>query len=85
MMARAVPTVEVSAEGTMTLIDALVAGDAPACASKGEARRLLKQNAVAINGVKVQDEAADLANHRAGAGAAIISVGKAKRLLVRFL
>ena len=85
MIARAVPTVDVARGEALSLIDALVAGDAPAAASKGEARRLLKQNAVAINGVKVQDEAADLAEHRAGAGAAIVAVGKAKRFLVRFL
>ncbi|MCR9130024.1 MAG: tyrosine--tRNA ligase [Alphaproteobacteria bacterium] len=85
VLARAVPTVDAPASEPLTLIDALVAGDNPACASKGEARRLLKQNAVAINGQKVQDEAADVAEHRAGAGAAILSVGKAKRFLVRFV
>ena len=85
VLARAVPTVEAKGGEPLLLIDALVAGDAPACASKGEARRLLKQNAVAINGEKIQDEQADLSQHRAGAGAVIVSVGKAKRFLVRFI
>ncbi|XBQ16426.1 MAG: tyrosine--tRNA ligase [Oceanicaulis sp.] len=84
MIARAVPTVNATEAEPLPLIDALVAGDAPACASKGEARRLLKQNAVAVNGQKLQDEQADLREHKAGAGAAIVSVGKAKRFLVRF-
>ena len=81
----AAPTVEAKSGEALPLIDALVAGDHPACASKGEARRLLKQNAVAVNGEKIQDEQADLAQHRAGAGAVIVSVGKAKRFLVRFV
>ncbi len=85
VLARAVPTVEAKAGEALPLIEALVSGDSPACASKGEARRLIKQNAVAINGAKVQDEAADVAEHRAGADAAIIAVGKAKRFLVRFV
>ncbi len=85
VLARAVPTVQAQSGEALVLIDALVAGDNPACASKGEARRLLKQNAVAVNGEKVQDEQADLGQHRAGAGAAIIAVGKAKRFLVRFV
>ena len=85
VLARAVPTVEAKANEALPLIEALVSGDSPACASKGEARRLIKQNAVAVNGEKVQDEAADVAEHRAGADAAIIAVGKAKRFLVRFV
>ncbi|MFW5661502.1 MAG: tyrosine--tRNA ligase [Oceanicaulis sp.] len=84
MIARAVPTINATDGSPVLLLDALTAGDSPAAASKGEARRLLKQNAVALNGRKVQDEAADLRDHRAGAGAVIVSVGKAKRFLVRF-
>jgi len=84
MIARAVPTVEAQAGEPLALVDALVSGPAPAAASKGEARRLLKQNAVAVNGVKIQDEQADLNALRGGASAAIVSAGKAKRFLVRF-
>lgn len=84
MIARAVPTLEIAPDAPLPLIDALVSDALQAAGSKGEARRLLKQNAVAINGVKVQDEQADLAAHRADAGAIVLSVGKAKRFLVRF-
>jgi len=55
-----------------------------AAASKGEARRLIKQNAVSANGEKLADEQADLRAHKASADAVILSVGKAKRFLVRF-
>jgi tyrosyl-tRNA synthetase len=84
MIASAVPTLDVAAGASTALIDVLVDEALGAAASKGEARRLLKQNAVSLNGVKVQDEQADLREHIAGAGAVIVSVGKAKRFLVRF-
>ncbi len=84
MIASAVPTLEVPAGASATLIDTLVDEALGVAASKGEARRLLKQNAVSLNGVKVQDEQTDLREHVAGAGAVILSVGKAKRFLVRF-
>lgn len=82
MIAKAVPTLEASAGEPCTLIDAMVAVEA--AASKGEARRLIKQNAVSANGEKLADEQADLRDHKAGAEAVILSVGKAKRFLVRF-
>jgi len=84
MIARAVPTLDAPADAELKLIDAMVAQGVSAAASKGEARRLLKQNSVSLNGVKVQDEAADLRQHRTGAGAVVMSVGKAKRFLIRF-
>ncbi len=84
MIASAVPTLDVAPGASMTLVEALTHDALGAAASKGEARRLLKQNAVSLNGVKIQDEAADLRDHQAGAGAVIVSVGKAKRFLVRF-
>lgn len=84
MIASAVPTLDIAAGAPAVLIDVLVDEALGAAASKGEARRLLKQNAVSLNGVKVQDEQADLREHIAGAGAVIVSVGKAKRFLVRF-
>lgn len=84
MIASAVPTLDAPAGAPATLIEALTDETLGAAASKGEARRLLKQNAVSLNGVKVQDETADLRAHQAGAGAVILSVGKAKRYLVRF-
>ena len=84
MIASAVPTLDVTPDAPARLIDALTDDALGAAASKGEARRLLKQNAVSLNGVKVQDEAAELRGHQAGAGAVILSVGKAKRFLVRF-
>lgn len=84
MIASAVPTLDITAGAPAVLIDVLVDEALGAAASKGEARRLLKQNAVSLNGVKVQDEQADLREHIAGAGAVIVSVGKAKRFLVRF-
>ena len=82
MIARAVPTAHADADQPFTLIDAMVTAEA--VGSKGEGRRLIKQNAVAANGVKLNDEAIDLRDHRAGANAVIVSVGKAKRFLVRF-
>ncbi|MCP2669857.1 tyrosine--tRNA ligase [Maricaulaceae bacterium EIL42A08] len=84
MIASAVPTLDIAAGEPAVLIDVLVDEALGAAASKGEARRLLKQNAVSLNGVKVQDEQADLRDHIAGGGAVIVSVGKAKRFLVRF-
>lgn len=84
MIARAVPTLDASGGDALPLIDALVAETLGASASKSEARRLLKQNSVSLNGVKVQDETADLRDHRTGAGAVVMSVGKAKRFLIRF-
>lgn len=84
MIASAVPTLDIAAGAPAVLIDVLVDEALGAAASKGEARRLLKQNAVSLNGEKVQDEQADLREHIAGAGAVIVSVGKAKRFLVRF-
>ncbi len=84
MIASAVPTLDIAAGAPAVLIDVLVDEALGAAASKGEARRLLKQNAVSLNGVKVQDEQADLRERIAGAGAVIVSVGKAKRFLVRF-
>ncbi|WP_440959432.1 tyrosine--tRNA ligase [Oceanicaulis sp. LC35] len=84
MIARAVPTLDASANEPLALIDALVAEELGASASKSEARRLLKQNSVSLNGQKVQDENADLREHRTGAGAVVMSVGKAKRFLIRF-
>ena len=82
MIARAVPTLDAPADTPCPLADALVT--LGAAASKGEARRLIGQNAVAANGAKLGEETADLREHRAGAGAVIVSVGKAKRFLVRF-
>jgi tyrosyl-tRNA synthetase len=84
MIARAVPTLDAGGDDALPLIDALVAEDLGAAASKSEARRLLKQNSVSLNGVKVQDETADVREHRTGAGAVVMSVGKAKRFLIRF-
>jgi tyrosyl-tRNA synthetase len=81
MIARAVPTLD-AGEGPCVLIDAMVA--LGAAASKSEARRLIQQNAVSVNGVKLNEESVDLWDHRAGAGAVVLSVGKAKRFLVRF-
>ncbi|WP_199200586.1 tyrosine--tRNA ligase [Alkalicaulis satelles] len=81
MIARAVPTLE-AGEGPCVLIDAMVA--LGAAGSKGEARRLIAQNAVSANGQKLNEDSADLGDHRAGAGAVVLSVGKAKRFLVRF-
>jgi len=82
MIARAVPTLDAPASEPCALIDAMV--QVEAAASKGEARRLIKQNAVSANGEKLADEQADLRDHKAGADAVILSVGKAKRFLVRF-
>ena len=84
MIARAVPTLDVKADDELKLIDAMVDETVQAAASKGEARRLLKQNSVSLNGQKVQDETADVREHRTGAGAVVMSVGKAKRFLIRF-
>ncbi|MGJ3230548.1 MAG: tyrosine--tRNA ligase [Oceanicaulis sp.] len=82
MIARAVPTLDASAAEPCPLIDAMVSVEA--AASKGEARRLIKQNAVSANGEKLAEGTEDLREHKAGADAVILSVGKAKRFLVRF-
>ncbi|MFP4518446.1 MAG: tyrosine--tRNA ligase [Oceanicaulis sp.] len=82
MIARAVPTLDAPKGEPCPLVDAMVS--VAAAASKGEARRLIKQNAVSANGQKLAEETEDLRAHKAGAGAVILSVGKAKRFLVRF-
>ncbi len=84
MIARAVPTLDAKDDIELKLLDAMVAGGIQAAGSKSEARRLLKQNAISLNGVKVRDEAIDLRDHRTGAGAVVMSVGKGKRFLIRF-
>lgn len=81
-IARAVPTLDATGGEPLALIDAMVSVEA--AASKGEARRLIKQNAVSANGRKLTEETEDLRDHKAGADAVILSVGKAKRFLVRF-
>jgi tyrosyl-tRNA synthetase len=82
MISSSVPTLQSSPDEPLGLIDAMVSVEA--VASKGEGRRLIKQNAVAANGTKLNDENTDLREHRAGGDAVILSVGKAKRFLVRF-
>ena len=82
MISSSVPTLQSSPDELLGLIDAMVSVEA--VASKGEGRRLIKQNAVAANGTKLNDENTDLREHRAGGDAVILSVGKAKRFLVRF-
>ncbi len=82
MVARSVPTLTASPDLSCPVADAMVrVGAAP---SKGGARRLVKQNAVSVNGTRVSDAKEDLLRHRAGAGVVVLSVGKSKRYLVRF-
>ena len=82
MSASAVPTYQAAAGEALSLIDAMA--NVGAAASKGEARRLIKQNAVSANGAKLGDETADLSALAGQAGAVVLSVGKAKRFLIRF-
>lgn len=82
MVARSVPTLIASPDLSCPVLDAMVrVGAAP---SKAGARRLVKQNAVAVNGIRIADANEDLLPHRAGAGVVVLSVGKSKRFLVRF-
>jgi tyrosyl-tRNA synthetase len=82
IIAKAVPMLSIYGNISAPLLDTLVG--IGATASKSEARRLIQQNAVSANGVKLNEENADLWDHRAGAGAVVVSVGKAKRFLVRW-
>jgi tyrosyl-tRNA synthetase len=82
MIASAVPTYQAAAGEALSLIDAMA--NVGAAASKGEARRLIKQNAVSANGAKIGDETANLAELAGPVGAVVLSVGKAKRFLIRF-
>ena len=62
MVARSVPTLTASPELSCPVLDAMVrVGAAP---SKGGARRLVKQNAVAVNGTRIADANEDLLTHR---------------------
>jgi tyrosyl-tRNA synthetase len=82
MVARSVPTLNASPDLSCPVADAMVrVGAGP---SKGAARRLVKQNAVSVNGTRVSDANEDLLRHRAGAGVVVLSVGKSRRYLVRF-
>ena len=82
MVARSVPTLTASPDLPCPVLDAMVrVGAAP---SKAGARRLVKQNAVAVNGTRIADANEDLLPHRAGAGVVVLSVGKSRRFLVRF-
>ena len=82
MVTRSVPTLTASPDLSCPVVDAMVrVGAAP---SKAGARRLVKQNAVAVNGTRIADANEDLLPHRAGAGVVVLSVGKSKRFLVRF-
>lgn len=82
MIATAVPTLDARTGEPLPVLDAMV--EVGAASSKGEARRLVKQNAVSANGEKIADESADLSSLAGEAGAVVLSVGKAKRFLVRF-
>ena len=65
---------EFSLMGTMKLLDILV--QSKTCASGGEARRMVKQNAVSIDGEKVQDIFAEISEK------GVIKVGKRRFLRV---
>lgn len=82
MIATAVPTLDALISSPLPVLDAMV--EVGGAASKGEARRLIKQNAVSANGEKITEETADLSAYAGEAGAVVLSVGKAKRFLVRF-
>lgn len=63
-------------EGEKTLLDALV--ESKTCASKGEARRLIKQNAVGfVNGEKIKEESFSLSAAEDGS---VLKIGKRKFL-----
>ena len=82
MLARSVPTLAANPDLPCPVSDAMVrVGAAP---SKGGARRLVKQNAVSVNGTRIGDVNEDLLRHRVGAGVVVLSVGKSKRFLIRF-
>ena len=79
------PTTEV-AEGDLAqglgLIDLLVAGGL--AASKGEARRLIRQGGIRVNDQAVSDELAQLASgDHTGDGVIKISAGKKRHILVK--
>jgi len=80
----ALPTVEIPAatlDAGFGVLDALV--ESGLVASKGEARRKIKEGAVKINDAAVQDDARQLAAADVAEGAIKLSVGKKRHALVK--
>ncbi len=83
MLERAVPTFTVSSRYSCTAINALVGLNA--AKSSSEARRLLTQGSVALNGKTVTDLNEPLSSYSVYPGVAVMTVGKSRRFLIRFL
>ena len=81
MLSQAVPTYKTQNDKRCPAWAALVA--LSAAKSKSEARRLVEQRSVAANGSPISDIEDDLRTFSGATGAVIISVGKARRFLVR--
>jgi tyrosyl-tRNA synthetase len=71
---------EVAPDGSARLVDLLV--DLAFASSKGEARRLIRQGAVTLEGEKVADETAGVAGEPGGE--AILRVGRRRFARIRF-
>ncbi|MEK7954221.1 tyrosine--tRNA ligase [Luteolibacter soli] len=82
VLASTVPTVRVSAAEPCLIAETLVL--LKACKSKSEARRLITQGAVSVNGQKLSAAEEELAGYSAGRDALVVAVGKSRRFLVHF-
>ena len=81
MLSEEIPTSAISAGGEVALVDAVVS--AGLAASKSEARRLIEQNAVSVNGQKANDVGRKLAGSDWPQGYVLLKKGKKDYALLK--
>ena len=81
MLSEEIPTSAISAGGEVALVDAVVS--AGLAASKSEARRLIEQNAVSVNGQKANDVSRKLAGSDWPQGYVLLKKGKKDYALLK--
>ncbi len=84
VLAREVPFAKLNVALPLPLVDVLVASGLKECASKGAARRKIREGGVYLNGVRVTDEAGQLGTGDLLAGGhVLLRVGKKDYCLVK--
>ena len=81
MLSEEIPTTQVAANGDVALVDAVVSSGL--AASKSEARRLIEQNAVSVNGERASDVARKLGSADWPKGYVLLRKGKKDYALLR--
>jgi tyrosyl-tRNA synthetase len=81
MLSEEIPTSQVAADGALTLVDAVVSSGL--AGSKSEARRLIEQNAMSVNGERATDVARTLAGGDWLNGYVLLRKGKKDYALLR--